>query len=207
MEVHNEASSSSGLNSEKAMYHQYMISRAFIPPWSLVMRDRKLSDQTLPCRGSRNPSFPFTAILRPCCSKVTKIAHRILKIHLPWPANSSVRIWLLLSEFRKFAWREIGVSLPQGKWRSSVPRATFSHSASVGKPCQPICNTQTYHSIHTGSVLLSLYTPLLMFDFVFPALLESRHGFVLRSSPSPYPIQPARWCKSNRAAHPADKIV
>jgi hypothetical protein len=27
----------SGLNSKKAMYHQYMISRAFIPPWSLVM--------------------------------------------------------------------------------------------------------------------------------------------------------------------------
>jgi len=30
------------------MYHQYMISRAFIPPWSLAMRDRKLLDQTLP---------------------------------------------------------------------------------------------------------------------------------------------------------------
>jgi hypothetical protein len=38
----------SGLNSKKAMYHQYMISRAFIPPWSLAMRDRKLLDQTLP---------------------------------------------------------------------------------------------------------------------------------------------------------------
>ena len=45
--MHDEASLPSGLNSEKAMYHQYMISRAFIPPWSLVMRDRKLSDQTL----------------------------------------------------------------------------------------------------------------------------------------------------------------
>ena len=75
MEVHNEASLSSGLNSEKAMYHQYMISRAFIPPWSLVMRDRKLSDQTLPRKGSRNPSFPFAAILRSCRTKVTKIAH------------------------------------------------------------------------------------------------------------------------------------
>ena len=60
MELHNEASLSSGLNSEKAMYHPYMISRAFIPPWSLVMRDRKLSDQTLPYElGSRNPSFTF----------------------------------------------------------------------------------------------------------------------------------------------------
>ncbi len=47
MEVHNEASLSSGLSSKKAMYHAYMISRVFIPPWSLVMRDRKLLDQTL----------------------------------------------------------------------------------------------------------------------------------------------------------------
>jgi len=45
------------------------------------------------------------------------------------------------------------------------------------------------------------------FDFAFPALLESRHGFVLRTSPPPYPIQPPRWRKSNRAAHPADQIV
>ena len=50
--MHNEASLSSGLNSEKAMYLQYMISRAFIPPWSLVMRDRKLSDQTLPVKAA-----------------------------------------------------------------------------------------------------------------------------------------------------------
>jgi hypothetical protein len=45
--VHNEASWASGLNSEKDMYLSYMISRVFIPPWSLVMRDRKLLDQTL----------------------------------------------------------------------------------------------------------------------------------------------------------------
>jgi hypothetical protein len=45
--MHNEISLPSGLNSKKAMYLPYMISRAFIPPWSLVMRDRKLSDQTL----------------------------------------------------------------------------------------------------------------------------------------------------------------
>ena len=48
--MHNEASLPSGLKFEKAMYLQYMISRAFIPPWSLVMRDRKLSDQTLPVK-------------------------------------------------------------------------------------------------------------------------------------------------------------
>ena len=50
MEMHNEASLPSGLKSKKAMYLQYMISRAFIPPWSLVIRDRKLLDQTLPVR-------------------------------------------------------------------------------------------------------------------------------------------------------------
>ena len=44
-------SPASGLNSKKAMYHQYMISRAFIPPWSLAMRDWKLSDQTLPAKA------------------------------------------------------------------------------------------------------------------------------------------------------------
>lgn len=31
---------------------RYMISRAFIPPWSLVMRSRKLSDQTLPLKAA-----------------------------------------------------------------------------------------------------------------------------------------------------------
>ncbi len=30
---------------------QYMISRAFIPPWSLVLRGRKLLDQTLPLKA------------------------------------------------------------------------------------------------------------------------------------------------------------
>ena len=53
------------------MYYEYMISRAFIPPWSLVMRDRKLSDQTLPSTGSRNPSFPFAEIIQSCGRKVT----------------------------------------------------------------------------------------------------------------------------------------
>ena len=52
MEMHNEASLPSGLKPEKAMYLQYMISRAFIPSWSLVMRDRKLSDQTLPVKAA-----------------------------------------------------------------------------------------------------------------------------------------------------------
>ncbi len=37
------------------------------------MRDRKLLDQTLPSKGSRNPSFPFSAILRSYDSKVTTI--------------------------------------------------------------------------------------------------------------------------------------
>jgi len=37
------------------------------------MRDRKLSDQTLPRKGSRNPSFTFTAILLPGHTKVKKM--------------------------------------------------------------------------------------------------------------------------------------
>ena len=36
------------------------------------MRDRKLSDQTLPRKGSRNPSFTFKVILLPCHTKVKK---------------------------------------------------------------------------------------------------------------------------------------
>ncbi len=50
--MHNESSLPSGLNSKKAMHLLYMISRVFIPPWSLVMRDRKLSDQTLPVKAA-----------------------------------------------------------------------------------------------------------------------------------------------------------
>jgi len=37
------------------------------------MRDRKLSDQTLPRKGSRNPSFAFEGILLPCHTKVKKL--------------------------------------------------------------------------------------------------------------------------------------
>ena len=61
--MHNEASLPSGLNSEKAMYLKYMISRVFI---SLV-EPRHARPETLgpdtPSKGSRNPSFPFSAIL------------------------------------------------------------------------------------------------------------------------------------------------
>jgi hypothetical protein len=71
--VHNEASLSSGLNSEKAMYLSYMISRAFIPPWSLVMRDRKLSDQTLRVTAAGTLVSPFSAIVQSCVSKVTEL--------------------------------------------------------------------------------------------------------------------------------------
>jgi hypothetical protein len=34
---------------------QYMISRVFIPPWSLVMRGRKLLDQALPSTRKPEP--------------------------------------------------------------------------------------------------------------------------------------------------------
>lgn len=39
-------------NFPKGHVPQYMISRAFIPPWSLVMRGRKLLDQTLPLKAA-----------------------------------------------------------------------------------------------------------------------------------------------------------
>ena len=73
MEIHNEASLPSGLNTEKAMYLRYMISRAFIPPWSLVMRDRKLLDQTLPVRAVGTLVSPSILIIRSGGGKVTKI--------------------------------------------------------------------------------------------------------------------------------------
>ena len=51
----------------------YMISRAFIPPWSLVMRDRKLLDQTLPTKEAGTLVFlleQFFRILLSCHTKV-----------------------------------------------------------------------------------------------------------------------------------------
>jgi hypothetical protein len=84
MEVHNEASLSSGLNSKKAMYHQYMISRAFIPPWSLVMRDRKLSDQTLPVKAAGtlvSPSQQTQQSYNLATRKSRKLPHRSGKLH------------------------------------------------------------------------------------------------------------------------------
>ena len=66
----------------KGHVHQYMISRAFIPPWSLVMRGRKLLDQTLPLKAAgtlvslleRFPTKYYFAIPK---SRFLK-AHRIL---------------------------------------------------------------------------------------------------------------------------------
>jgi hypothetical protein len=46
MEMHNEASCWK-VEFPKGHVPPYMISRVFIPPWSLVMRGRKLLDQTL----------------------------------------------------------------------------------------------------------------------------------------------------------------
>ena len=72
--MHNEASLSSGLNSEKAMYHEYMISRAFIPPWSLVMRDRKLSDQTLLAKAAGTLVSPSARSYNLAAAKSRKLA-------------------------------------------------------------------------------------------------------------------------------------
>ena len=49
MEMHNKASCRK-VKFPKGHVPQYMISRVFIPPWSPVMRGRKLLDQTLPDR-------------------------------------------------------------------------------------------------------------------------------------------------------------
>jgi hypothetical protein len=54
------------------------------------MRGRKLLDQTLPTKGSRNPSFPFGTIFNNLllCHTNVKIlkTHRVLNIPLPCPA-------------------------------------------------------------------------------------------------------------------------
>ena len=153
--MHNEASLSSGLNSQKAMYHQYMISRAFIPPWSLVMRDRKLSDQTLPSKESRNPSFPFTAILRPCRTKVTKLAS-------PQPANSSVRNMVVPVRFLKVRMtRNRSIIAPgiQANIRSTrrLLPLCFRRQALAS----PFAIPKRIRPIHTGGGLLSLLLPFM----------------------------------------------
>ncbi len=77
MEIHNEASLPSGLNSEKAMYLQVHDLPGFYPS----VEPRHARPETLgpdaPSKGSRNPSFPFSANLHICGSKVTKIAYTV----------------------------------------------------------------------------------------------------------------------------------
>lgn len=71
--MHNGASLSSGLISKKAMYLQYMISRVFIPPWSLVMRDRKLSDLTLPVKAAGTLVSPSARFYDHAAAKSRKL--------------------------------------------------------------------------------------------------------------------------------------
>ena len=54
MEMHNEVSCWK-VKFPKGHVPQYTISRVFIPPWSLIMRGRKLLDQTLPPIKKRKP--------------------------------------------------------------------------------------------------------------------------------------------------------
>src|SRR5438093_5928650 len=49
------------------------------------------------------------------------------------PTGKSPPLYGLPEDLPKFARAEVGSSLPQGYLRPSVPRAAFSHSASVGK--------------------------------------------------------------------------
>jgi hypothetical protein len=58
IEMHNEASCWKVIF-PKGHVPQYMISRVFIPPWSLVMRGRKLLDQTLPPRRKKAGTLVF----------------------------------------------------------------------------------------------------------------------------------------------------
>jgi len=92
--MHNKVSLPSGLNSEKAMYHEYMISRAFIPPWSLVMRDRKLSDQTLLVKAAGT-------LVSPSKRSYDLAAAKSRKLPTQQPVNSSIRMWLCQSDFPK----------------------------------------------------------------------------------------------------------
>ena len=64
------------------------------------MRDRKLSDQTLPRKGSRNPSFTFKAILLPGHTKVKKmhtLSSLLKKFHLigKWIVLNSTALQLI----------------------------------------------------------------------------------------------------------------
>lgn len=84
MEVHNKASLSSGLSSEKAMYHTYMISRVFIPPWSLVMRDRKLLDQTLRAQAAGTLVSPSARSYDLAAAKSRKFLSRSETRHMAY---------------------------------------------------------------------------------------------------------------------------
>ena len=57
----------------------YMISRAFIPPWSLVMRDRKLLDQTLPTKEAGTLVSPSRLFSRSRGGKVKNIVRPAVK--------------------------------------------------------------------------------------------------------------------------------
>lgn len=74
------------------MYHLYMISRAFIPPWSLAMRDRKLSDQTLPVKAVGTLVSPSIRFYDPVTEKSRTFPTRKLE-------NYSAGTWLFSSDF------------------------------------------------------------------------------------------------------------
>ncbi len=86
MEMHNEASLPSGLKSEKAMYLQVHDLPGFYPS----VEPRHARPETLgpdtPSKGSRNPSFTFSAIYDLAAVKSPKL------LPTQSPANSSVRI-------------------------------------------------------------------------------------------------------------------
>jgi hypothetical protein len=70
---------------------QYMISRAFIPPWSLVMRDRKLLDQTLPVTEAGTLVSPLARTYDLAAAKSRRLCTRPSRILPPWTVRASAQ--------------------------------------------------------------------------------------------------------------------
>src|SRR6476646_8533000 len=163
MDMHNEASLSGGLNSKKAMYHQYMISRAFIPPWSLVMRDRKLSDQTLLVKAAGTLVSPSARSYDLGARKSRKLPHRGRQTPLPQCGCSSPISQSSHGEKSEFRG-------PRDTGDHPSPRAAFSQSAYVGR-CLPTHLQFANASAQSTLALVAVsIAPPSAFDFAFPAL-------------------------------------
>jgi len=91
------------------MYHLYMISRAFIPPWSLAMRDRKLSDQTLPVKAVGTLVSPSIRAYTLAAEKSRTFPTGRLKLLCSKDSGRS-------SVYRQQAWRSQGGPYSGSRW-------------------------------------------------------------------------------------------